>query len=202
MNRTKKFAMVVLVAMLAIVAIAGTAQALRSIEVSPGGRVRAEARALVFNSSGGRVTCRVDLEAELERAIPKTAGALIARVIAASIPLASCSSERGGVQPSVLTLPWHIRYESFEGRLPEDIRVINAIVLAVRFNLHFLSLGIDCLYGGDLRVKIEATRNVARRIRVVAGQNLPRLSGSIFCPPEGELSGEFSLSPEQRLRLL
>jgi hypothetical protein len=89
--------------------------------------LRSQFREVRFALPFGTVNCQVTLEGSLHaRTIAKVAGSLIGYITAAR--LGPCSSGRATILTE--TLPWHARYKSFAGTLPNitsvRIDVINA----------------------------------------------------------------------------
>jgi hypothetical protein len=141
--------------------------------------IRVAFRNLEFEIEGiSTTTCRVTLEGSLHsRTIAKVRGALIGYLTRVSTN--NCNN---GVTILTETLPWHIRYESFSGILP-NITLILIRSSPVSFRVEG-GFGISCLARGELG---------ARFIRIVPGgqlrfarierQSLP-LTGA-FCPSTG-----------------
>jgi len=211
MRGRSKVLLAVLAAVLALSMATGAATALRSISVNPGGAITAIARALTFTASGQSIICEVVLTGEIQRAIPKTAGALVGRITAVEIQRRrpeTCTKTAGlRVITNItaeLTLPWHIRYQAILGTLPR-ITGILLIVLRTGFLLDFtdiLARNFRCLYEPDLGVLGEVVAGKVSSLRilrqVLTGRELP--GGR--CPEAAELAGEFRLEPAQELILL
>jgi len=130
---------------------------------------------LRFEASGLNDTCRVTLEGSLHaRTIEKTPGSLvgyITRVITGQCSLAT----------TVLTstLPWHISYEGFSGRLPE-ITLIILRAANTKFRI------IECLSEATFRFRISRDPRTRHLILLeVPRQNAPIIEGGILCPSEG-----------------
>lgn len=106
-------------------ALVGSASA-RSFSTSSQ-TLRAAFRTVTFRGAFGNIRCPVTLEGSLHsRTIAKVAGSLIGYITAAA--LGACES--GSATILTATLPWHVRYASFTGTLPNiatiRINVINA----------------------------------------------------------------------------
>jgi hypothetical protein len=142
---------------------------------------------------GGEVVirCPVSLEGSFHSAtIRKVAESLIGYVTQAIAKVESCTG--GRAQPRQTSLPWHIRYESFEGVLP-NINKINLRLVGAGFTI---LEPVRCEYttsatnpargelalGADHRTVTELTANSTARIP----------SSTIGCP-EGVFEGRGSV---------
>ena len=94
---------------------------------------------------GFTLTCPLTLEGSLHgRTIAKGSYNLIGYVNKAVFgPAVQCS----GGEATVLTesLPWHLRYESFSGALP-NITGIRTLIAGASFRFHVTSAGATCLF--------------------------------------------------------
>jgi hypothetical protein len=82
---------------------------------------------LRFQSSLATISCRVTMEGSFHCAtISKVLNALVGYISRATSDLSTCRATGFGLAGSVLqeTLPWHISYEGFRGRLPEAIGIL------------------------------------------------------------------------------
>ncbi|HZV72370.1 MAG TPA: hypothetical protein VFF79_01525 [Conexibacter sp.] len=138
----------------------------------------------------GEVRCPVTLEGSFhERTFRKTRGALIGYVTRTNTNVAGCVGGAANFLPE--SLPWHIRYTSFTGRLPA-ITGIRVLFEDVEFRT--LIAAIECLYSQETVESISG-----EFFRVGGGQiltfafdgttHLEKLIGGPFCPPEGALEG-------------
>jgi hypothetical protein len=89
--------------------------------------LRAAFRTVSFTGAFGNIRCEVTLEGSLHSTtIPKVEEALIGLVTKAE--LGACSS--GAATILRATLPWHMRYDSFAGLLPNissiEVRIVGA----------------------------------------------------------------------------
>jgi hypothetical protein len=89
------------------------------------------------------------------------------------------------------SLPWHVTYSSFSGRLPA-IASIRTLFEGVKFRTIIAS--IECLYsqGTGRSISGEFFRVGGGQILTFAFDrttHLERLIGGPFCPPEGALEG-------------
>ena len=152
---------------------------------------RARWKSLVFGpGSTLEVRCPVTLEGSLHsRTFSKVVEALIGYVTTALLNSAACTGGHARIQAE--TLPWHIRYESFEGRLP-NITAINLRIVGAGFAVE--SNGVLCLYKSSAAEPIKATiqmpdGHTAESIRLNEAAGIPKASGSVFCPAPGHLGG-------------
>jgi hypothetical protein len=147
----------ILLVAVALAAIAGTASAsrFRFSSADRGFRlVWTELRLEVtFNGTPYSVMCPVTLEGSLHSAtIAKVAGALIGSVTRAAAAEAACRGMIGSESPYPLEitvlkerLPWHLRYESFTGILP-NINGLNVQVVGAAFEVHDFIFELTCLF--------------------------------------------------------
>jgi hypothetical protein len=208
MQKRVKITLLVLTAALALAAAVGNATA-RRIEVSEQ-RILVLFRALSFASGGTtQVVCDVNIEGSFHsRTLSKVSGQLVGYITEASVhrPCPTNTAfilngvERlpdGSTAPN--SLPWHIRYKSFEGILPNiesiDLQLVNAAFLVRILNL------INCLYrstaaspmvGLAIRENGTAGHPVGQVIGLLAKPEftIPISPGqSESCPAAGELKG-------------
>lgn len=190
------------IAMLAV-ALAATSASAASFRIEPGGRIRAtSAGKLTFGAGETAIECEVTLEGSLRNTLlNKVAGTVFGEVTAVRIDNPRCT---GGTVSAVLGLNWRMTYSSITGTLPERVTAISFDLGTVGFRLSGF-LGVECLYGGTVRGNSIAVTGAnpytAGRIRAGTNQ-LPRVSGSIFCPREGSMNGSFNLEPTQRITRL
>jgi hypothetical protein len=82
--------------------------------------LRSAFRTVTFNGAFGSIRCPVTLEGSLHsRTITKLRGSLIGYITRAD--LGACETGRATILRE--TLPWHARYESFSGTLPNITRI-------------------------------------------------------------------------------
>jgi hypothetical protein len=114
-------------------------------------------------------TCKLTLEGSLHsRTIAKVAGSLIGHVT--SVRTGECAP---AVTILTETLPWHVRYQSFSGRLPDTTLVL----VSVRFNLR----QSVCLLGTDLEFRVVRNPTSRELTAVVLPIQEASLTG-LFCP--------------------
>jgi hypothetical protein len=140
----------------------------------------------------GLITCPVTLEGSFHSAtIRKVEGALIGHVSRASVTSTSCRG--GGMTINQASLPWHVTYEGFMGRLPRIERQI-LLFTGVNFALELNSLGVRCGYGRpEDNLKASAILEGGGAITTLtpeAGMRLHKLSGGILCPETAGVTGE------------
>jgi hypothetical protein len=130
---------------------------------------------LEFEGAGVvRDTCRVTIEGSLHtRTIAKVAGSLVGYIT--RVTIGQCS------EPTTVltaTLPWHVSYESFSGRLP-DITLLILRATGVSFRVSI------CLARGDMRFRISRDPVSGHLILLeIPSQNVPIIEG-FLCPEEG-----------------
>lgn len=127
----RKASLAVISAAVLLGSLAGSASASRLSMSSTTWRVTFAALTLEYREMINAATCAITLEGSFHsRSIVKRAGTLIGYVNRAAT--GSCS---GGTTATLLTetLPWHARYESFTGTLPDITAVgIGIVGLAIR----------------------------------------------------------------------
>jgi hypothetical protein len=133
----------------------GSAQA-RRFELSAQ-HIRAVWTRLPFNW-GETIECPVTLEGSFHsRTLSKVSGALIGYITAANTikGAENCVGGWGmlfltpeeGFSGALNTLPWHVRYDSFEGMLPTIAGIrVDVVGFAIRFRRVELGVTIRCLY--------------------------------------------------------
>jgi len=148
MRWTKKLLLAALAATALFAALASTAGA-RNFSVS-NSNIRSVFRPLEFISGENRISCTVTMEGTFHyRTIVKVANALIGYITRAIVDERNCRSEgplgrniRARVRNE--TLPWHVRYVSFTGRLPDV--TIRIRLLRAGFNLEPVPIVGTCRY--------------------------------------------------------
>jgi hypothetical protein len=140
----------------------------------------------------GTVICRVTLEGSvLSRTISKVAEALIGYANRVSVDEAGCTGGRARANQE--GLPWHVRYESFSGSLP-NITAANGRFVGVEFTISS-SLGITCRYKSTAASPFRGivSRNTgtktAERVSIDETRMIPLSSGNGFCPSPATLKG-------------
>jgi hypothetical protein len=197
MRRHTKLLLTALTAAIVLASAVGTASA-RNLSISNQSFLTTW-NPLTFSTEaeggGIRIECRVTLEGSFHyRTIPKILRHLIGYITSANVRR-PCTGGEGFAETrdegSTETLPWHITYEGFEGRLPaiEGIRLL----LRPWFIIQNVFTGGRCRYTGNVQGVVKLTRGVATAI--VPDGTIPstRWSGGGLCPP----SGFFSAGAEQ-----
>jgi hypothetical protein len=167
-------------------AMAGSSAA-RTLSIS-NQNIRATWRELSFIGSGRTIICPVTLEGSLHsRTITKTVNSLIGYITRAVVGEPACRNGTARVRNE--TLPWHVRYLSFSGTLP-NITAISVNVLRPGFDVtgEFFGFNVTCSY---------RTSNVRGTFSREAGGALTsvRVEGTGLVPDQGfpcengELSG-------------
>ncbi|MGB2694362.1 MAG: hypothetical protein WBD55_04145 [Dehalococcoidia bacterium] len=206
MRHSGKFLVSALMIALVLVLGAATASASSGVELRPLegelGRVRADSRALTFTDEErtAEIVCEVRRTLSLHRTIAKTAGALAGFVTA--VDVRNC---RGGTARILReTLPWHIRYVSFNGTLP-NIRSIRLALVGTAFLVEAAIGFVRCLYSGT--AEGTATVDETLRIRSIAADEnvlvpLFRRLGGVFCAANGVFRGVLEVIPPIHVRLI
>jgi hypothetical protein len=149
MRPTKHLLTAALAATALFAALATTTAFARSFSVS-NSNARAVFRPLILNgSNGSNITCTLTLESTFHyRTFLKVERSLIGYITRAILDTPTCRSSGSStnIRARVLTetLPWHIRYISFTGSLPEV--TIRLRVLRVGFDLINVPLVGTCKY--------------------------------------------------------
>jgi hypothetical protein len=146
-------------------------------------------------NSGARIEikCPMTLEGSFHsRTLSKVSGQLIGYITRALLMGASCNSRLNttttlflnGIEAGTNTLPWHIRYDSFAGRLPAitsvRIQIIGASILVN-------ALGFECLYQSTAGLPLFADANIevgstVSSLKFVETASIPRFMGNMLCP--------------------
>jgi hypothetical protein len=119
--------------------------------------------------------CKITLEGSLHtRTMAKVAGSLVGYIT--RVDIGACT------EPTTIltsTLPWHVSYESFSGRLPNiTLIILRASNTAFRVR--------ECLARGDFRFRISRDLSGHLYLLEVTRQSVPIIEGS-FCPETGQL---------------
>lgn len=176
---------------LLLAAAVGTASANRLLLSNQNLTITWSVAKIAIPTSSVEIRCRVQLEGSFHsRSISKVSGALIGHITEAGITQASCV--RNGItvalflrtaESGVETLPWHIRYDSFTGRLPriEGVR-IQIIGLSLQLNVG----GMLCLYASTPGLPLYATFGIEEggtvtKLRFLETAGIPK-TGGMLCP--------------------
>jgi hypothetical protein len=113
--------------------------------------VRASFPGVRFSGGFGTSECAVTLEGSFHSAtMEKVAGKLVGYITRA---VAATRCFRGSGTILTASLPWHIRYASFAGTLP-NITSINATITGAGFNVKEPVFGIACLASGGTQTLV------------------------------------------------
>jgi hypothetical protein len=133
-----------------LVAVAGAALVLGiAASVASAGRLEMSsnnfrltfARVKIESDFNPNVNCPVTMEGSLHsRTISKVAGSLVGYITSARLGTCEESMQRATILQE--SLPWHVRYRSFSGRLPEISKTSFDII---GFNIRTQSLSNPCL---------------------------------------------------------
>ncbi len=192
----------VLLAVMALMIVAGAASANRSIGlgVSEGelGRVQARSSAITFTDAtvSFRITCEVTKTLRLNNSIAKSTGAAVGTV--AAVAVSNCTG--GGVRMLTESLPWRINYISFGGTLP-NIREVRIEIVSFAFLIES-PFGVErCLFIGNVQETTSGnpinSMVFDETVQLPLGKNL----GLGTCPSEVIISGSLTLRPVVQMRL-
>ena len=192
MRSISKLGLAALAATMLVVALSGPASANR-LSLS-------EQETLItwddLDFAGGIIQCDVSLRVTFHsRTFEKVPGRLVGHITAGDVGACNAGNSASILQSS---LPWHVQYDSFIGRLPSitgiRLRLINAAFL--------INLGgaIGCLYRSTAANPAFgiANRNAAGLITGLSADEGPSIPIAIeltlFCPSTGRFSGTGGLS--------
>jgi hypothetical protein len=199
-RRRARLSLVALMTALVLAGVVSAASAQR-LEVSNQGiRVVWEGEnILVFSAEGllTEVRCAVIAEGTLHsRIFSKVSGELIGFITRARVAhpcerneLWLLTGAEGLGEAN--TLPWHIRYDSFAGTLP-NITEVRVQLIGVGFLVRVLE--VSCLYRSSEVNPLYARFTVVPGGTGVTGfkldetRSIPKASGSMLCPAQGRLS--------------
>jgi hypothetical protein len=148
----------------------------------------------VEGGGGGPVfTCPVTLEGSFHsRTISKVSGQLIGYITRAALTRANCVLAGGaenirflnGVEEPTNTLPWHVRYDSFEGTLPA---ITGVRLQIIGFGWLVTMVGVSCLYKSTEAAPFfgNAILNVGQvvtNLRLREERTIPKFAGGALCP--------------------
>jgi hypothetical protein len=181
------------IAVVAFAVLAASAAA-GEFQFSPGGTITGTSLGPVtFSGSGITITCPLTLSGTVTSArVPKVAGTSYGEVT--SVTVGRCS----GGTAAVLGLPWPVVYNAILGALPEAVTGVSLTVQRTGFLLR--TLGLECLYGGNLTTLLAVTGTnpyTTGLYAVPPGSSAPFVRGSVFCPRTGTMSGTFGITPTQ-----
>jgi hypothetical protein len=168
--------------------------------------IRVTWRSLEFSGAGVVIRCAVTLEGSFHsRTIAKVARSLIGHITRAKVKR-PCTNGEGWAANGLEshprlgrlnnTLPWHITYEGFVGRLPV-IEAIDVLLRDARFKVQIPIFTTICLFGTAAdnitgRVVREAGGGITT-LAPIAGRNtatlVAELGTSGLCPRTGTFGG-------------
>src|SRR6185436_3861009 len=152
--------------------------------------IRADFRPLVFFNGEARLTCDVTLEGSFHyRTIVKSRLSLVGYITRVDVNEAGCTGAGllagARARANRETLPWHISYEGFTGRLPNFDSTI--LLQHTDFTIFNIFLVGSCIYEGNARLFFDRALN---ELRVDETTGIPKTPGSPgACPASGAPGG-------------
>jgi hypothetical protein len=213
MHKYTKLVLVALTATIILTMAAASASALRSLSLNPAGAIRATSVALSFTSpeNEATITSNVTLTGTLERAIQKREGARVGTITRCETNEERIRGVAAGTTVRVRCgplVPFTITYKTFLGTLPS----ITGVLLLIRagFLIATIFEGIkvnECLFEGTVGALGRIVGGVLERLEILArDQNItllrPLEQTLQACVRIGVLTGNFTLSPTQRVTLV
>ncbi len=197
-------------------ALTASASANRSLELRPGGAITLTAEGTTtFEIGGGNLLCtRLTLRGTLVTRIAKAGARRLPEGRIGAITEGTstgCTGPFGEVvtltvlaEPRVngLRHPFELRYDSFQGTLP-NINGVLVTALKVEFNLPGFG-GLRCVYTSEVGARINFPAVAAGNTGSFLTNNFTLVAAlsSESCPSTGELRQRFIVTPRQTLALL
>lgn len=189
MTVRSKLLLAALTALIALAALAPIASALRGFSFGSQAFTGTDP-ALTFGSEGGNVICPVTLEGTLHRSIAKVDFTLAGFVQRGRVAERSCTDtvEGATVQTELgeARFPWHIRYRSFTGTLPNISRIEGTVVALIVLVLRSIFGTLRCRYAGTLAILLTVVEGLVTRISVTG---TGATTDPPHCPPRISLAG-------------
>lgn len=207
---THRLLLAAILAMLAIVPLASSATASRSIGAT-GGAITATAPITIASEIGTTITSLVTLRGSLNRAIAKTIGSAVGSITECRFTL--------GLEPAIgvtldvrcaLTLPWSVTYNGFTGTLP-NITTVRLVIRRIGLLIQDLTTRgeiLRCLYEGDFRAELIIEARRVRQITIepgtasLTGRALEPVGGGCSAAARFRISANFTLGAAQTISLL
>ena len=172
MRRLMKLALAVVGATVLLGAVVSSASATRLSSTTRG--INASWTRINFRGGLGTFDCEIIINGTGHaNTIAKTAGLLMGLVTAANVT--RCA--RGSATMLRETLPWHVRYDSFLGTLP-NITAIRTRVIGLSYRVQEPTFGINCLIRSSAEQPAFGTYN---RNTTTGAITSTSVSGSIRC---------------------
>jgi hypothetical protein len=215
------------IALMALAAAVGSAQATNSFSITPGGNISSTSLGkLTFASSVANIACEVTMRGTLSSGglIVLVELLLMGAITEVSIDNAAETAEHpsgcknGRVLAPVLMLPWRVVFralKSASGSIENLLgRATRAKLIEIRETQFKLEIaGIQCLFQGNAEGEIaliEETRGIEAHhtsfttglARATEAKEIPKHEGSIFCPSNGRFRGNLSIVPKQTITKL
>jgi hypothetical protein len=148
---------------------------------------RATFTPMTFTGGGSTVRCNVTLEGSFHsRTISKVVGQLVGYVTKATVSPHPCTG--GDAEAAQESLPWHLRYNSFTGTLP-NITTIVVEAISTRFwvESEIIGFGFRCFYRTNIPGTIN--REAGGAITTMRFNKTGIATESGFPCPSGNLEG-------------
>lgn len=200
MKQFKRAAAAVALALAALVALAGSAQAY-NMAISLGGSISADSE-IVFRDSRGiiNVTCKLTLDGTLAAGpIAIATGNQIGQVTGATV--GTC---RGGSVTFLVPAPWSVTINTALGTLPNAMTglLLDIRDFAFELTVEILRFTVRCLYRGPAGVLVGVEGSNPYRTRdtiVFLGNTIAKDTGTASCPAAGAAAGTARLTPTQTI---
>lgn len=202
MTKCIRFFVTALVVMLSMASATSMATASRGFNIEPTAITGTDPSS-TFGSESGNIICPLTLEGSLHRTIAKTDGTLAGFITRGRVGEASCTDtiESATVQGELGEgrFPWHVRFRSFSGTLPNIEQIQGTVVSNFTLTVRTIFGTTRCRYVGTMTLAVTISAGTATRIgttgAVTTAQGFP-------CPARGEIRSNFTLRPQPRVTLI
>jgi hypothetical protein len=201
MGSTRRWAVALLMAVVALACAAGTAGASRELGNEGGRTIESVDRAFTMREPGGlEIRCELEVFGIMQTAnIRKMRGSAAGNIIRSTARACTNSTRRGATTVRTLVeerMPWPMTFDTFAGTLP----AITEVRLMWRMALLISIERLECLYDGVVPVTTAGAGTersfTIRRFTLQAGNRIPLFRVLVQelmrpCPPNLELTGSF-----------
>jgi hypothetical protein len=207
MHRPAKYIAIAAIALIALLAAAGTASAFR-LTIRPGGAISAASLGNLTFEAGVSIACPITLNGSLLTSATIVAGTRLGTITEATWNSSHC--EGGEISMFLVELAWNISLDSIPAGLPNEVRGFSIRISS--FATRYSTLGgfINCLYAYRSERFMLASVSVARTASAgvyttglwgIQGNTSSLVSGGFACPGTGSYRGTFGLNPTQTLTI-